>query len=50
MKPLLVKLGLVSEELFAILHQQALIDMQTDAFCGIGHVTTVIGQKTPKCG
>jgi ubiquinone/menaquinone biosynthesis C-methylase UbiE len=50
MKPLLVKLGLISEELFAILHQQALIDMQTDAFCGIGHVTTMVGQKPPKCG
>jgi ubiquinone/menaquinone biosynthesis C-methylase UbiE len=46
MKPLLIKLGLISEEAFDELYQQALIDIQTDAFCGMGHFTTLLGQKS----
>ncbi len=45
MKPLLMKLGFLNEKLFHALHQQALIDLQSEAFCGIGHITTMIGQK-----
>ncbi len=45
MKPILIKLGLTNGELFDILHQQALIEIQQNSFCGIGHVTTIIGQK-----
>ncbi len=45
MKPVLVKLGLINEELFDTLHQEALIAMQLPSFCGIVHITTIIGQK-----
>jgi hypothetical protein len=47
MMPQFIKLGLISEQTFGMLYQQALIDMQADAFCGIGHVTMIIGQKPP---
>jgi hypothetical protein len=45
MQPILIKLGLTNGELFAILHQQALIEIQQNSFCGISHITTIIGQK-----
>jgi SAM-dependent methyltransferase len=46
MKPVLLKLGFINEELFSTLHHQVLIDLQVNAFCGIGHVTTLIGKKS----
>lgn len=45
-KPLLVKLGLITSEAFDHLQQQALIDMQHETFCAVGHITTVLGTKT----
>jgi ubiquinone/menaquinone biosynthesis C-methylase UbiE len=45
MKPILIKLGLINEELFDTLYQQAMIAMQLSSFCGIVHITTIIGQK-----
>lgn len=45
MKPLLVKLGLTTEENFDQLHQQALSDMHRETFFGMGHFLTAIGQK-----
>jgi ubiquinone/menaquinone biosynthesis C-methylase UbiE len=45
MLPTFLNLGLLSEEMFTFLHQQALIDLLSEAFCGIGHMTTIIGQK-----
>ncbi|SRR5579884_3568487 len=45
MKPVLLKLGLIDEQSFDPLYQQALIAMQQSSFCGIVHITTIIGQK-----
>ena len=46
MKPLLVnKLELINEQLFDTLYQEAVIAMQRTSFCGIVHITTIIGQK-----
>jgi hypothetical protein len=45
MKPVLLSLELISERAFDLLHQQALIEMQQNGFCGIGHVTTMVGRK-----
>jgi ubiquinone/menaquinone biosynthesis C-methylase UbiE len=44
-RPMLLKLGFMSEKTGDLLHHQALIEMQQNGFSGIGHVTTVIGQK-----
>jgi ubiquinone/menaquinone biosynthesis C-methylase UbiE len=49
MKPILLQLGLINEALLDILHQQALIAMQSPAFCGVVHVTTILGQKPRAC-
>jgi ubiquinone/menaquinone biosynthesis C-methylase UbiE len=45
MKPLLLKLGLTTEEGFDRLYVQALSDMQRETFLGMGFSLTVIGQK-----
>lgn len=45
MKPLFIKLGLITDETFDQLYQQALADMQRDEFCGMGYFLTVLGQK-----
>jgi ubiquinone/menaquinone biosynthesis C-methylase UbiE len=45
MKPKLVELELINEAMFDLLYQQVLIAMQSPGFCGIWHLTTVIGQK-----
>ncbi len=45
MEPILLKLGLINRELFDTLHQEALIAMQQASFCGLVHITTLIGQK-----
>jgi ubiquinone/menaquinone biosynthesis C-methylase UbiE len=45
MVPMFVKLCLLSEGMFDPLHQQALIDLQSDRFCGVGHLTTIIAQR-----
>jgi ubiquinone/menaquinone biosynthesis C-methylase UbiE len=45
MKPLLLKLGLTTEEDFDRLYQQALSDMQRETFFGMGYSLTAIGQK-----
>jgi len=45
MKPLLVKLGLITPEAFDQLHQQALADMQRETFFGMLHLLTVLGHK-----
>jgi len=45
MRPLLLKLGLISEQVFDTLYQEAMIAMQRHLFCGIVHITTIIGQK-----
>jgi ubiquinone/menaquinone biosynthesis C-methylase UbiE len=45
MKPVLLKLGLINESLFDTLFQEATIAMQQSSFCGIVHITSVIGQK-----
>jgi ubiquinone/menaquinone biosynthesis C-methylase UbiE len=45
MKPLLVKLGLITEEDFDQLYQQALSDMHRETYFGMGHLLTVLGHK-----
>ncbi len=45
MRPLLLKLELINEQLFDTLYQEAMIAMQQSSFCGIVHITSVIGQK-----
>ncbi len=45
MKPLLLKLNLLDEQRFETLRQHALIDMQTDTYSGISHITTIMGCK-----
>jgi ubiquinone/menaquinone biosynthesis C-methylase UbiE len=45
MKPQLVKLGFLNEEMFYRIYQQALFAMQSPSFCGIWHFTTLVGQK-----
>jgi ubiquinone/menaquinone biosynthesis C-methylase UbiE len=45
MKPLLLGLDLIDEKRFDVLYQKALIDMYTDAFYGMGHITTIAGRK-----
>jgi len=45
MRPILVKLGLINEQSFETLYQEALIGMQRPSFCGLVHITTIIGQK-----
>lgn len=45
MLPTFLKLGFLSEKIFAFLHQQAMIDLQDERFCGLGHLTMIIGQK-----
>ncbi len=47
MLPVLLDLELLSESMFTFLYQQAMIDVQMDTFCGLGHVTTIVGQKPP---
>jgi ubiquinone/menaquinone biosynthesis C-methylase UbiE len=44
-KPLLVKLGLITSEDFDTLYPQAISDMQQETFCAVQHFTTVLGQK-----
>jgi ubiquinone/menaquinone biosynthesis C-methylase UbiE len=44
-KEFYVKLGLINPEAFDQLQQQALIDMQRETFYGMGHLTTVLGNK-----
>lgn len=44
MKSRLVQLGLIDEGVFDALYQQALVDLNTPSFCGIWHLTMVIGQ------
>lgn len=46
LKPVLMRLGLLSEGMVDLLHQQALFAMQSSAFCGIWHVTTILGRKS----
>ena len=48
MKPLFVKLGLITDEAFDQLQRQALADMQGDKYCGMGYFLTVLGQKPPE--
>jgi hypothetical protein len=45
MKPLLIKLGLVTDEVFDDLQQQALIETLQRTYCGISHHATVLGRK-----
>jgi ubiquinone/menaquinone biosynthesis C-methylase UbiE len=45
MKSVLLKLGLINEELFDDLYQEAIIDMQQSSFCGIVHITSIVGKK-----
>jgi ubiquinone/menaquinone biosynthesis C-methylase UbiE len=45
MKPILMKLGLIDEQLFDTLYQEAIIAMQHPSFCGLVHISTVIGKK-----
>jgi hypothetical protein len=45
MKPLFVKLGLITDEAFDQLQKQAFADMQGDKYCGMGYFLTVLGQK-----
>jgi ubiquinone/menaquinone biosynthesis C-methylase UbiE len=45
MKPLLIKLGLITDEAFDQLYKRALADMQSDEFRGMGYFLTVLGQK-----
>jgi ubiquinone/menaquinone biosynthesis C-methylase UbiE len=45
MKPLLIKLGLITDDAFDCLYQQALIDLQQPTFCGLSHCTTILGRK-----
>lgn len=44
-KPLFVKLGLISADAFDQLQRQALSDMMRETFCAVGHLTTVLGYK-----
>jgi hypothetical protein len=44
-KPLLIKLGLITSEAFDQLHQQMLIDLMSETYCGVGYLLTVLGQK-----
>lgn len=46
MKPVLLKLGLINEELFDALYQEAIVEMQHPSFCGIVHLTKIFGHKT----
>jgi ubiquinone/menaquinone biosynthesis C-methylase UbiE len=45
MKPLFIKLGLITDEVFDQLQEQALADMRSDEFCGMGYFLTVLSQK-----
>jgi ubiquinone/menaquinone biosynthesis C-methylase UbiE len=45
MKPVLLKLGLIDEQSFDTLYQEAMIAMQRPSFCALVHITTIIGQK-----
>ncbi|GHP00603.1 hypothetical protein KSF_106500 [Reticulibacter mediterranei] len=45
MKPTLMQLGLINEELFELLYQQTLSAMRSQSFCGLWHLTTIVGQK-----
>jgi hypothetical protein len=45
MKPFLLKLDLIDEKRFEALRQQALIDMQTNTYCGLCHITMIMGRK-----
>jgi hypothetical protein len=47
MCPIFMQLELLSEKMFVFLYQQAMIDVQMESFCGIGHLTTLLGQKPP---
>src|SRR5579884_910089 len=49
-EPILLKLGLINRELFHTLHQEAIIAMQQASFCGLVHITTLIGQKPAATG
>jgi hypothetical protein len=40
-----MKLGLISDQVFDTLHQEALIAMQLPSFSGIVHITMIIRQK-----
>jgi hypothetical protein len=44
-KPLLLKLGLITDEAFDALQQQALIQTLQRTFCALAHHTTVLGRK-----
>jgi SAM-dependent methyltransferase len=46
MKSKFVELELINEEMFYSVYQQALVAMQSPSFCGIWHMSTVIGQKS----
>jgi ubiquinone/menaquinone biosynthesis C-methylase UbiE len=46
MKPILMKLGLIDEQLFDTLYQEAIIAMQHPSFCGLVHISIVIGKKS----
>src|SRR6266700_11824 len=50
MLPVFLKLNLLSEGMFQFFHQQAIIDLQSDSFCGLAHLTTIVGQKPPTSG
>jgi ubiquinone/menaquinone biosynthesis C-methylase UbiE len=44
-KPLLVKLNLITSEDFDQIYSQVISDMQQETFCAVQHFTTVLGQK-----
>jgi SAM-dependent methyltransferase len=45
LKPFLLKLGLITPEALDQLHQQCLIDMLRDEFCGMMYLLTVLARK-----
>ncbi len=45
MKPTLIKLGLIADDAFDRLQQQAIIDLQQQTFGGLGHWITLLGNK-----
>ncbi|GHP00588.1 hypothetical protein KSF_106350 [Reticulibacter mediterranei] len=45
MEPLLLALGLITEQAFGALFQKVFIDLHQEEFSGLSHWTTIIGQK-----
>ena len=44
-KPLLVKLGLISQEEVDTLYEQMLVEMMREDYCGFGHLATISARK-----